>query len=199
VGSCPIHSTAYMSHPTRTPWYTMGFKDIMSPIRAISEGLPVNIGKTLKKYRIIYIGYVVSMIIFVITSIFEVFDTPQVLMYLDAYNLDKILFATMMFSVFMIVYFVREQEKMKYQAHIEEKERVKEGIWIAEQEIRNQIILINQATYIAEKKKDLDMDMIKIIRENTKKMEKQLELLQKSDVDPRNFDSFSEATILANE
>ncbi len=43
------------------------------------------------------------------------------------------------------------------------------------------------------------MDMIKIIRENTKKMEKQLELLQKSDVDPRNFDSFSEATILANE
>jgi hypothetical protein len=82
---------------------------------------------------------------------------------------------------------------MKYQAHIEEKERVKEGIWIAEQEIRNQIILINQATYISEKKKDLDMDMI--IRENTKKMEKQLELLQKSDVDPRNFDSFSEATI----
>jgi hypothetical protein len=69
----------------------------------------------------------------------------------------------MMFSVFMIIYFVREQEKMKYQAHIEEK------------------------------KKDLDMDMI--IRENTKKMEKQLELLQKSDVDPRNFDSFSEATI----
>jgi hypothetical protein len=133
------------------------------------------------------------MIIFVITSIFEVFDTLQVLMYLDAYNLDKILFATMMFSVFMIVYFVREQEKMKYQAHIEEKERVKEGIWIAEQEIRNQIILINQATYISEKKKDLDMDMI--IRENTKKMEKQLELLQKSDVDPRNFDSFSEATI----
>ena len=159
-----------MSHPIRTPWLSMGFKDIMSPIRAISEGLPLNIGKTLKKYRIIYIGYVVSMIIFVITSIFEVFDTPQVLMYFDAYNLDKILFATMMFSVFMIVYFVREQEKMKYQAHIEEKERVKEGIWIAEQEIRNQTILINQATYIAEKKKDLDIDMIKIIRENTKKM-----------------------------
>ncbi len=178
---------------------SMGLKDISFPFKAFSEGFPVNIGKTLKKYRIIYIGYVVSMIIFVITSIFEVFDTPQLLMYLDAYNLDKILFATMMFSVFMIVYFVREQEKMKYQAHIEEKERVKEGIWIAEQEIRNQIILINQATYIAEKKKDLDMDMIRIIRENTKKMEKQLELLQKSDVDPRNFDSFSEATVLANE
>lgn len=188
-----------MNLPQRTAWYTMGLKDISSPIKAITEGLPVNIGETLKKYRIIYIGYVVSMIIFVITSIFEVFDTPQLLMYLDAYNLDKILFATMMFSVFMIIYFVREQEKMKYQAHIEEKERVKEGIWIAEQEIRNQIILINQATYIAEKKKDLDMEMIKIIRENTKKMEKQLELLQKSDVDPRNFDSFSEATVLANQ
>jgi hypothetical protein len=88
---------------------------------------------------------------------------------------------------------------MKYQAQIEEQKRVKEGIWIAEQEIRNQIILINQATYIAEKKKNLDMDMIQIIRENTKKMEKQLELLQKSDVDPRNFDSFSEATVLANQ
>jgi hypothetical protein len=167
----------------------MGLKDIPSPIRAISEGLP-NFSETLKKYRIIYIGYIVSMIIFIATSVFEVFDTPSLLRFLDNYNLDKIVFATMMFSVFMIVYFVREQEKMKYQSHLEEQKRVKEGVWIAEQEIRNNIILINQATHIAEKKKELDMDMIRIIRENTQKMEKQLELLQKSDVDPREFNSF---------
>ncbi len=171
----------------------MGLKDISSPFKAFSEGLPLNIGATLKKYRIIYIGYVISMAMFVVTSVFEVFDTPQLLMFLDAYNLDKIVFATMMFSVFMIIYFVREQEKMKYQSQIEDQNRVKEGVWIAEQEIRNQIILINQATYIAERKQGLDMDMIRIIRENTQKMEKQLELLQKSDVDPRDFNCFQEA------
>jgi hypothetical protein len=107
--------------------------------------------------RIIYIGYVVSMAIFVATSVFEVFDAPSWIYFLDNYNLDKIIFATMLFSVFMIVYFVREQEKMKYQQHLEEQKRVKEGVWLAEQEIRNHIILINQATYIAEKKKDLSM------------------------------------------
>ncbi len=164
----------------------MGLKDIPNPFKTLSQGLLVSIGVTLKKYRIIYIGYIISMAIFVVTSVFEVFDTPQLLMFLDAYNLDKIMFATMMFSVFMIVYFVREQERMKFESHLEEQKRVKEGVWIAEQEIRNQIILINQATFIAEKK-ELDMDMIKIIRENTKKMEMQLELLQKSDMDPRDY------------
>ena len=98
----------------------------------------------------------------------------------------------MLFSVFMIVYFVREQEKMKYEQRLEEQKRVKEGIWLAEQEIRNQIILINQATHIAEKKGELTRDMINIIRENTRKMEKQLELLQKSNVDPRHYNGIIE-------
>ena len=170
----------------------LGLKDIPSPIRALTHNLPP-IAETIHKYRIIYIGYVVSMAIFVATSVFEVFDAPSWINFLDNYNLDKIIFATMLFSVFMIVYFVREQEKMKYQQHLEEQKRVKEGVWLAEQEIRNHIILINQATYIAEKKKDLSMDMINIIRENTHKMESQLELLQKSNVDPRHYNGFIEA------
>ena len=165
---------------------TMGLKDIQSPIRAFTQSLPP-IAETIHKYRIIYIGYVVSMAIFVATSVFEVFDAPSLINFLDNYNLDKIIFATMLFSVFMIVYFVREQERMKFEQHLEEQKRVKEGVWLAEQEIRNQIILINQATYIAERKGELSMDMINIIRENTKKMEKQLGLLQKSDVDPRKY------------
>lgn len=165
---------------------TMGLKDIQSPIRTLTQSLPP-IAETIQKYRIIYIGYVVSMAIFVATSVFEVFDAPSLINFLDNYNLDKIIFATMLFSVFMIVYFVREQEKMKFEQHLEEQKRVKEGVWLAEQEIRNQIILINQATYIAERKGELSMDMINIIRENTKKMEKQLGLLQKSDVDPRKY------------
>ena len=53
--------------------------------------------------------------------------------------------------------------------------------------------LAAKATYIAEKKKDLSMDMINIIRENTHKMESQLELLQKSNVDPRHYNGFIEA------
>lgn len=170
----------------------MGLKEISSPLKGIVNSLPP-IGETLKKYKIIYIGYVISMGIFVATSVFEVFDTPRLLNFLDAYNLDKIVFATMLFSVFMIVYFVREQEKIKFKNHLEEQERVKEGVWIAEQEIRNNIILINQATYIAEKKKNLDADMIRIIRENTMKMEKQLERLQKTGADPRELrGSFAE-------
>ena len=165
---------------------TVGSKSISMPLRALSEALPP-IAETIQKYRIIYIGYLVSMAIFVATSVFEVFDNPGWINLLDNYNLDKIVFATMLFSVFMIVYFVREQEKMKYEQRLEEQKRVKEGVWLAEQEIRNQIILINQATHIAERKGELGMDMINIIRENTLKMEKQLGLLQKSDVDPRHY------------
>ena len=164
----------------------MGLKDIPSPIQTLTQSLP-SITETIKKYRIIYIGYVISMGIFVATSVLEVLEVPGWMNILDNYNLDKIVFATMLFSVFMIIYFVREQERMKFEQHFEEQKRVKEGIWLAEQEIRNQIILINQATHIAEKKGELTMDMINIIRDNTRKMEKQLELLQKSDVDPRHY------------
>ena len=164
----------------------MGLKDIPSPIQSLTQSLP-SITETIKKYRIIYIGYVISMGIFVATSVLEVLEVPGWMNILDNYNLDKIVFATMLFSVFMIIYFVREQERMKFEQHFEEQKRVKEGIWLAEQEIRNQIILINQATHIAEKKGELTMDMINIIRDNTRKMEKQLELLQKSDVDPRHY------------
>lgn len=143
--------------------------------------------ETIQKYCLIYIGYIVSLVIFVATSVFEGFDNSGWINFLDNYNLDKIIFATMLFSVFIIVYFVREQEKMKFEQTLKEQKRVKEGVWLAKQEIRNYIILINQATYIAERKGELSMDMINIIRENTHKMENQLELLQKSDVDPRQY------------
>lgn len=158
----------------------MGLKDIQSPLHTIAQSIPP-IAETIKKYRIIYIGYVISMGIFVATSVFEVFEAPGLINFLYNYNLDKIVFATMLFSVFMIIYFVREQERMKYEQGLEEQKRVKEGIWLAEQEIRNQIIMINQATFMAEKKGELTGDMINVIRDNTRKMEKQLELLQKSD------------------
>jgi hypothetical protein len=168
-------------------WITMGLKDMPSPFKELVNSVPTTIGETLRKYKIIYIGYLISMVIFVATSVLEVFETPRLLNFLDTYNMDKIVFATMLFSVFMIIYFVREQEKIKFKTHLEEQERVKEGVWIAEQEIRNNIILINQATYVAEKMKTLDGDMIRIIRENTHKMEKHLERLQKADVDPREI------------
>ena len=85
----------------------MGIKDI--PIKTLTHSLPP-IAETIHKYRIIYIGYVVSMAIFVATSVFEVFDAPGLINFLDNYNLDKIIFATMLFSVFMIVYFVRRDK-----------------------------------------------------------------------------------------
>jgi hypothetical protein len=93
----------------------------------------------------------------------------------------------MVFSVFMLVYFVREQERVRYEMKLTEQQKIREGVWIAEQEIRNQIIMINQATHVAEKKNELSGDMIKVIRDNTQKMERHLMLLQRDDADPREI------------
>jgi hypothetical protein len=87
----------------------------------------------------------------------------------------------------MLLYFVREQERIKYEMRLTEQQKIREGVWIAEQEIRNQIIMINQATHVAEKKSELSCDMIRVIRDNTKKMERHLELLQRDDADPREI------------
>gem|GEM_PF-2801802 len=165
-----------------------------TPLQTLTENLPT-IAETLRKYRIIYLGYVASLTIFIATSVLEVFEAPFLTNIIDAYNLDKIIFATMLFSVSMIIYFVREQEQLKLEQSLQEQKKVKEGVWLAEQEIRNQIILINQATHLAEKHGELTPELIRIIRENTRKMEHQLETLQKPEVDPRSFLPHPEPTI----
>lgn len=98
----------------------------------------------------------------------------------------------MVFSVFMLVCFVREQERMRYEMQLQEQLRVREGVWIAEQEIRNQIILINQATHVVERRGELTGEMIRVIQDNTQKMEKHLELLQRDNVDPRKIQGLFE-------
>jgi len=141
----------------------------------------------MSKYRVIYVGYIFSLAAFVAACYLEYVGTPEFLGFMQLYHLQEIVFATMVFSVFLLVYFVREQERIRYETQLQEQMRVREGVWIAEQEIRNQIILINQATHVAEKRGELTGQMIQVIRDNTMKMEKHLELLQKDDVDPRRI------------
>ena len=159
----------------------------VEPVKAYLDRFGSAIQSALRKYRVIYVGYIFSLAAFVAACYLEYVGTPESLGYLQAYHLQEIVFATMVFSVFMLVYFVREQERMRYDMQLQEQLRVREGVWIAEQEIRNQIILINQATHVAEKRGELTGQMIKVIRDNTMKMEKHLELLQKDDVDPRRI------------
>ena len=157
------------------------------PLRAQLDRIGRAAQSVLRKYRIIYVGYIFSLAAFVAACYLEYVGTPEFLSFMQVYHLQEIVFATMVFSVFMLVYFVREQERIRYETQLQEQMRVREGVWIAEQEIRNQIILINQATHVAEKRGELTGQMIQVIRDNTMKMEKHLELLQKDDVDPRRI------------
>ena len=143
--------------------------------------------EVMEKYRVIYVGYVFSLAAFFATVYLSYFDVPWLRMLFKTYYLEQLVFATMVFSVFMLVYFVREQERVRYEMKLTEQQKIREGVWIAEQEIRNQIIMINQATHVAEKKSELSGDMIKVIRDNTQKMERHLTLLQKDDADPREI------------
>jgi hypothetical protein len=143
--------------------------------------------EVMRKYKVIYIGYVFSLATFFATVYLSYFEVPWIRVLFQTYYLEQLVFATMVFSVFMLVYFVREQEKVKYEMRLTEQQKIREGVWIAEQEIRNQIILINQATHIAEKRNELSGDLINVIRDNTRKMERHLELLQRDDADPREI------------
>ena len=143
--------------------------------------------EVMRKYRVIYVGYVFSLATFFATVYLSYFEVPWIRVLFQTYYLEQLVFATMVFSVFMLVYFVREQERVRYEMRLTEQQKIREGVWIAEQEIRNQIIMINQATHVAEKKCELSGDMIKVIRDNTQKMERHLTLLQKDDADPREI------------
>ncbi|MCW4050943.1 MAG: hypothetical protein NWE89_14535 [Candidatus Bathyarchaeota archaeon] len=152
-----------------------------------TQGLLARIQDTLTKNKFIYIGYVFSLATFIVSCFLEYFETPFILNVIQFQYFEQIIFATMVFSVFMLVHFVRVQERLNYEMKIQEQTKIKEGVWLAEQEIRNQIILINQATHVAERKGVLDGNMISVIRENTQKMEQHLKLLQTDDVDPRRI------------
>ena len=104
------------------------------------------------------------------------------------FMLDRMVFGTMMFWGFLILYLVREQKFDRAQNRLTEELRLREGIKIAESEIRNQIIMINQAAYVLSEKGEYDEDIVRIIRESTLKMDFQLGLLQSEGYDPRDSD-----------
>ncbi len=107
----------------------------------------------------------------------------------SSFMLDRVVFGTLMFSGFMILYLVREQKFERVQNRLREELRLREGIQIAESEIRNQIIMINQAAYVLSEKGVYDEDIVRIIRQSTLKMDYQLGLLQSEGYDPRDSDA----------
>lgn len=105
------------------------------------------------------------------------------------FMLDRMVFGTLMFSGFMILYLVREQKFDRVQNRLREELRLREGIKLAESEIRNQIIMINQAAFVLSEKGMYDEDIVRIIRQSTLKMDYQLGLLQSEGYDPRESDT----------
>ena len=60
---------------------------------------------------------------------------------------------------------------------------------MVEREIRNQIILIHQAAYELSNRGEYDEEVVRSIRENTLRMDKQLGLLREVEVDSMETDS----------
>lgn len=154
---------------------------------SIHRGIPSAIGATLSKYRIIYLGYAVSMAIFITSSLGNMTPTSM-LGASSGFVLDRMVYGTATFSAFMILYLIREQEIIKLNGLLTEELRLREGVRIAENKIRNQIILINQAAYVLAEKGEYDEEMVALIRDNTIKMDRELGFLQSEGVDPREED-----------
>lgn len=105
-----------------------------------------------------------------------------------AFMVDRMVYGVVMFSGFLILFLVKEQEVNRLNGLLKEEQRLREGIRIAENRIRNQIILINQAAYVLAEKQEYDDEMVSLIRENTIKMDRELVSLQNDGVDPRDSD-----------
>jgi len=62
------------------------------------------------------------------------------------------------------------EEKSRQLIESERLANIGKGVVKAEQEIRNPLVLISQAAYVAQEKKELNPDMIRVIRENVNKI-----------------------------
>lgn len=149
------------------------------PKRSIHVGALLRPGAALGRYRIITVGYFMSLFVLLGSILVEIYPVQLVqAQVLSLYPVDEIVLATMVFSVFMIIYFVREQERVRHRMKAERLESIREGVNIVDREIRNQIILISQATHVAERERKLNPHMIQIIRENNLKIKEHLERLK---------------------
>ena len=162
-----------------------------SSVPSTEGSLSSVIWATIRKYGIIFLGYTVSLGLFIVTSMFDVFGSFSFLGEFGAFIVYRMVFGTMLFCGFLIVYLVREQKMLQLQNRLAEEQKLRDGVRIAEKEIRNQIILIHQAAFVLAEKKEYDEEVVQVIRENTLKMDKQLGLLQTEGVEIKDDDSES--------
>ena len=62
------------------------------------------------------------------------------------------------------------EEKSRQLIEAERLANIGKGVVQAEQEIRNPLILISQAAFVAEERKQLNAEMIRVINENVEKI-----------------------------
>jgi len=79
--------------------------------------------EVIKKYRVIYVGSVFSLATCFVTVYLGYFEVPWLRTLFKTYYLEQLVFATMVFSVFMLVYFVREQKRIRYEMRLTSSRR----------------------------------------------------------------------------
>ncbi len=67
------------------------------------------------------------MATFLVVSVRGTFLPFVVDILLDSQLINNLVFCTMLFSIFIIVYFVKEQSRLKYLTYVEEQKLVLEG------------------------------------------------------------------------
>jgi hypothetical protein len=159
---------------------------MVEPHPPSTQGLHAVIGATFRKYSVIFIGYAVSLAVFMVSSLL---DPVSYLGDVGGFLFDRVVFGTMLFCGFLIVYLVREFRIVRLESKLKQEQRLREGVQMAEREVRNQIILIHQAAYVLSEKGEYDEDVVRGIRENALRMDKQLDLLQSEDIAPVENDS----------
>ena len=82
----------------------------------------------LRKHLIIFIGFLVSIASFIVMTVRGIFVPVSVSIFLDSKVINNIVFSTMLFSMFIISYLLKEQDRLLYLTHVEEQKLVLEGV-----------------------------------------------------------------------
>jgi signal transduction histidine kinase len=106
----------------------MSKKSISSKNGPSSNSLPKRLLGYLRKYSLIISGYVISMVTFFVVTVRGPFVPSSISIYLDSQIIDNIVFCTMLFSMFIISFFIKEHGRLRYLTHVEEQKLGLEGV-----------------------------------------------------------------------
>ena len=106
----------------------MSDKSVSSKNGPSLNSLPKRVQAYLRKYSLLLAGYVVSMATFFVVTVRGPVIPSSISLYLDSETINNIIFCTMLFSMFIIGYFIKEHDRLRYLTHVEEQKLVLEGV-----------------------------------------------------------------------